>query len=189
MKKIIQIVAAIAVVSSITGCATPYMIDRGRDAADILTVVGEQGIGVSAQAGPFLTGLGVFNDSHGLRSGRLGECKASEFELLVLGMKSWHLQGPPPRRKDFGAMQFMGLGIITDHWLVGNKPLAPMTGNFEVAAGVGIGLRLGFNVTELIDFFLGWFGVDVLGDDCETRNTKEKSNQSAKATQKPGAPQ
>ncbi len=36
---------------------------------------------------------------------------------------------------------------------------------FEVAAGLLGGVRLGFNPGELLDFLLGFFGADLYGDD------------------------
>jgi len=52
----------------------------------------------------------------------------------------------------------------------------------EVAAGVIVGVRIGFNPGELLDFIFGWFGIDIYNDDSESRNLKEKSNQAFKAT-------
>ena len=38
--------------------------------------------------------------------------------------------------------------------------------SFQAGAFVGIvGARLGFNVAEFGEFILGWFGLDILGDD------------------------
>lgn len=72
MKKIIQIVVAVAVIASMTGCATPYMTDRGRDAADIFTIVVGNGVGITARTGPVHAGLFYGEDQIGLRSGEFG---------------------------------------------------------------------------------------------------------------------
>lgn len=44
--------------------------------------------------------------------------------------------------------------------------------DIEVQVACGIGLRAGFNPGELLDFFLGWFGVDPFNDDLERRKQK-----------------
>ncbi len=42
---------------------------------------------------------------------------------------------------------------------------APLNAQIEVAGGLGLMARLGFNPLELVDFFVGWFGPDICGDD------------------------
>ncbi len=44
-------------------------------------------------------------------------------------------------------------------------PFLPTWTHIEVAAALGVGFRLGFNPGELLDFLLGFFGVDLYGDD------------------------
>ena len=48
-----------------------------------------------------------------------------------------------------------------------------ITLQFEVAAGLGGTVRLGFNPGEFIDFICGWFTIDIYGDDIETAKEKE----------------
>ena len=48
----------------------------------------------------------------------------------------------------------------------------------EVTAGAGPSVRVGFNPGELVDFLVGWFGVDLYNDDIasaahKNRQTKE----------------
>ena len=45
-----------------------------------------------------------------------------------------------------------------DHW-------SPDWTHLEIAAALGVGVRLGFNPGELLDFLLGFFGADLYGDD------------------------
>lgn len=44
----------------------------------------------------------------------------------------------------------------------------------EILAGIGGGIRLGFNIGELVDFLLGWTTIDIYGDDIEEQATVEK---------------
>jgi len=47
---------------------------------------------------------------------------------------------------------------------------------FGVEAGVFLGVvgtRLGFNVAEFSEFLLGWFGLDILGDDVPSREKEQ----------------
>ena len=57
----------------LTGCASTggYLIDRGRDAADIVTITAGGGVGGKARVGPFQTGLLLDMSSIGLRGGSL----------------------------------------------------------------------------------------------------------------------
>lgn len=72
MEKVIQQVVAMVVVAIMTGCATPYMTDRGRDAADIFTVAVGNGAGITARMGPVHAGLFYGKDQIGLRAGEFG---------------------------------------------------------------------------------------------------------------------
>ena len=56
------------------------------------------------------------------------------------------------------------------------------TTQIEAVAALGLGIRLGFNPAELLDFILGWTTLDIVNDDLEARKLKEESN---KATGKP----
>jgi hypothetical protein len=73
MKRIIQIIAAMAVIISMTGCVTPYLTDRVYDAADVFTVAVSGGGGAKARVGPVHTGLIIDIGSYGIRSGEFGE--------------------------------------------------------------------------------------------------------------------
>ena len=45
------------------------------------------------------------------------------------------------------------------------RPHLPSWTHLEAAAALGVGVRLGFNPGELLDFLLGFFGADLYGDD------------------------
>ena len=51
-----------------------------------------------------------------------------------------------------------GQAAPEDHW-------SPDWTHLEIAAALGVGVRLGFNPGELLDFLLGFFGADLYGDD------------------------
>lgn len=51
-----------------------------------------------------------------------------------------------------------GRAAPKDHW-------SPDWTHLEIAAALGVGVRLGFNPGELLDFLLGFFGADLYGDD------------------------
>lgn len=72
MKKIIQIVVAVVVIASMTGCASTnaYLADRGRDAADVLTCTIGLGIGAKVRVGPIQTGWLKNADLVGVRGGQ-----------------------------------------------------------------------------------------------------------------------
>jgi len=54
----------------------------------------------------------------------------------------------------------------------------------DLVVAVGYGVRVGFNPGELLDFALGWVGIDIYGDDLESRALKyrkEKARQQAES--------
>ena len=67
--KSLHLVVALILAASSFGCANSYFIDRGRDAADILTLTAGVGFGVRARVGPLHTGLILNYDVAGLRGG------------------------------------------------------------------------------------------------------------------------
>ena len=55
------------------------------------------------------------------------------------------------------------------------RPHLPSWTHLEAAAALGVGVRLGFNPGELLDFLLGFFGVDLYGDDVAGLPPDEKT--------------
>jgi len=169
----------------LSGCASPkaYFLDRGRDAMDIFTLTGGTGLGAKAQCGPIHAGLFGEHDAAGLRGGEL---------FVSQGADLWEYLGPDPGDLDATviAVQFSPLGtdrgkdyyaISSSHPKKGRPNFLPFivlpdtegdTASFyafftqiEVGAGVVVAVRAGFNPGELVDFVLGWFTVDIYGDD------------------------
>jgi hypothetical protein len=184
MKHTLQLIAILALATISTGCATPYMVDRGRDAADIFTASYGIGAGAKARVGPLQTGLFVNRDIGGLRGGIVrarwepprNESFAAREEIYVV----WGADIFDPdidlvdkRNKVVGDVQ---LGPIAYPFYIdwfGNTPRRPQSfTQIEAAVGLGPTLRLGFNPGELLDFILGWFHIDIYNDDIE----RKKSN-------------
>jgi len=71
MKNCCQIMLVIVAATCLAGCASPraYLVDRGRDATDILTLAVGRGIGAKARIGFVQTGLLYNRDFAGFRSG------------------------------------------------------------------------------------------------------------------------
>jgi len=182
-----------------SGCSPRgYFGDRWADAKDIFTVSVGTGGGAKAQVGPFRAGLFINSDiaglragecfyvpgSFGLRSGSNGTgnyCSDLDCVFLILAMESFgpeykHLETLPEnagalmreRKKSLGdGSVFPYAGILVP---LNYEDIPPYSyTQLEVAAGVGGTLRLGFNPGELLDFVLGWFGIDIYGDDLEAR--------------------
>jgi len=167
-----------------SGCATPYIIDRGRDVADIFTATIGAGIGIKARIGPVQTGLIAQSDTYGLRGGTIpDQCRNGDYDmfpptfdmnLLYYGFESYQPEGSiaGQRNKDF----FAGMWFPFVY-----KPASPSNNysyysQVEVVVALGPSIRLGFNPGELLDFFLGIGAVDIYDDDSESKKMKEESN-------------
>lgn len=161
-----------------TSCATPYWRHRARDAADIVTLTAGLGGGAKARVGPFQAGLVYHNDGVGLRNGvaftaeptwKLDPDSEGGGEVMVLyfgGEGSNHGDVVERRGKEFTTISMF---VPTGWWETQSLSEVPShyLGQIEVTAGAGLGVRLGFNPFELVDFLLGWTGVDVMGDDVD----------------------
>lgn len=165
-----------------SGCASSgYFTDRGRDAADIVTATLGTGTGAKARAGPIQPAIFKNSDLVGLRSGTL----FLEGNGLVYN-DELYLPYPVGRRKgkwpvSFGDEKFsLGLDTVAarrkkDVFAESLFPCVTIAmpasyyTQIEVGGGLGLTLRFGFNAGELLDFVLGWAGIDFFDDDIETR--------------------
>ncbi|MBW7907400.1 MAG: hypothetical protein H3C50_00545 [Kiritimatiellae bacterium] len=186
MKRILKAIALMTVAASVTGCASPraYLTDRGRDLADIVAIGAGMGGGAKVRVGPIQTGLFADVQMAALRGGQFpcgndAYILPSNFDLeaLFTGVESFDPKfgrsTAKQRRKSFTAeghnIPFI---MIVDH------PGSPSYyTQIEVAGGLLLNVRLGFNPVELLDFLLGWVAVDIFDDDIEIRKANE-SNQS-----------
>ncbi len=197
MKKIacLWVICAVAVMGS--GCASVgYFKDRAQDAADIFTLTVGMGLGVKARVGPVRTGLLLSHaDVMGLRGGEFFYYPNVDTEF---GIESY-LPAPLPHL--LNAVDYSWWGSVeieiwvgehdrrkkvwiyndSDHWtslflantervgVWGVEP--PYYAQIEVVVGLIPSVRAGFNPGELLDFFLGWFGIDIYSDDIAAGHT------------------
>ncbi len=189
MEGVLVVLAITATTLLIGGCAAPsvrdkdlfqayvqpsYLADRRFDALDVVTatvegpVIGAAVIASPAKIGlmtswhPTLEGKGGVGiglgtesrlDGFGLRSGQVGTYEQAE---SILGA-AWDT---PPRYRDLTRADIRGK---TGKYGVKDNP--SQYARVGVAAGLGIGFRLELNFGELLDFVLGFFGIDPMNDD------------------------
>jgi len=161
----------------VTGCATHWTLaDRGQDAMDIFTA--SVGVGAAAQVkvGPIPLGLVQNADMAGIRNGdwfvresvpAVPEENNNTAVLTAMGVASMPAGGPPVGL--FRAMEYSDGFAFTEKQNLRHKdddsPTSAATYQLEVVAGVVGTVRLGFNPGELLDFILGWGGIDIFHDD------------------------
>lgn len=199
MKKLIQIAVLLPLAILVTGCASPYMLDRGRDAADIFTGTIGKGAGVKARLGIIGTGLFVNRDIAGLRGGTRFRIKhATKWDPHVTQFKPYardytsiipDLSSMVPffvddqffleadtelRHKDYSAVGILPLISWVEYPSGSAATVWPYNTQMEAAIGLGGTLRLGFNPGELLDFILGWGTIDIYNDDLEKRAEVEQ---------------
>lgn len=195
MKIMIQICVIGGIAALATGCASSgIMADRRQDAADIFNCSLGFGLGAAARVGPAKTGLIAQGDIAGHRGGQ--PCSGNpmflgNFDAFFLGFGVERFSGYPDwvemkyRGKDFEA-EWAGPPIIgiAPLWRYSEKKHRGQLYQVDVTAALGLSLRLGFNPAEFLDFILGWWGVDILDDDMETKK-KAASNQTSDGIRQP----
>lgn len=185
----------------ITGCASSgYLADRGNDFLDIPTLTMSGGLGARTRVGPFHAGLNATVLDQGLRCGVLeanakGPCNPlTGYELLGIGHEGcWPSEvylGDEVRAKmksyftDESFIPFITPSLrvydpsttnqISDLSFY-NMISHPYATQVETQASFIVGLRIGFNIGELLDFILGWTTIDIYGDDFQSRKrTKDE---------------
>jgi hypothetical protein len=177
-----------------TGCASSgYLIDRGRDAADIFTVAFGVGAGAKARVGPITAGMFVNSDVAGLRGGEAfaltEDFARTPYEATVI------LPVPPifwedyvplfvtdefrasaqqgSRHKSYHGTSYVPLVAWVDDPSNASTRWAYNT-QIEVAGGLGLTVRLGFNPLELLDFIIGWTTLDILDDDIGVKGFRRR---------------
>lgn len=167
------------------GCASPGMwADRAYDAADVVTATVGLGSGGKVRAGPLQIALIKTSDIAGLRAGQWfvgGLDLLHNEELYVLpfplpGMRTQYWWVLP-----YGAEGFShGVGSRSrrrgkDIAAQSPFPCLVFSGDpafytqLELAVGLGVTGRIGVNPGELLDFLLGFSGVDIYHDDLSKR--------------------
>ena len=161
------------------GCRArrPYLIDRWRDASDIVTVAAGKGYGAKIRTGPVHVGAFFNRDRMGLRGGESHREWSSkkalpstfDFDMTFISGERFDPERfvrARNRHKCFVASGAMALsfskGIEGEDWSVGDASYYTQA---EVAAGLWWTLRLGINPGEALDFLLGWLRIDLFDDD------------------------
>jgi hypothetical protein len=206
MKLFVQIAAGVIFVATMTGCTSTkaYFVDRGRDAADILTVTAGTGVGASVRTGPVHCGLFYGRDRIGLRGGESRWVWTLKKSEPWQGPELWAMMIDPllvyPAPDDInltgfdifqgeretntisrmrgkwyeveGVCPFVMMPVTNNYAFTGSQYPHSYLTQIELSAGLGITLRLGFNPGELLDFLLGWFGIDIFADDIEMKKLR-----------------
>lgn len=175
------------------GCSRTYRMNRLRDLADCVTLTWGLGVGAMVMIGPINTGLGMQWDVAGFRDGEstTGENSASVNALFIsyqeVRKNVFGRNNLPTRTADY----YMPKEHMKNQWdklikngatfynrypLIAQMEMAPAVGpayharqyytQIEVCAGlIYSGFRVGVNPGELVDFLLGFSGIDIYGDD------------------------
>ena len=160
---------AIGSVLMLTGCR--YWDARGRDSLDIVTCSVGAGFGAKGRVGPVNAGLGFYAPVYGVESGQAGKINGgmcsgnTDAQILFFGAQS----STQAYELNYRNKAYVAENIIipfSGDIYTGKNP-AYWT-QIEVYAGVFGGLRVGLNPGELIDFILGFTGIDIYGDDAPT---------------------
>jgi len=165
-----------------SGYATPYMINRGRDAADIFTATVGMGYGAKARIGPIHAGAFAGVDAAGLRGGELklwsiNGCEGMglmSIEGTIFSLEIFQYVDQGDRGKDYLAEGFPLISVVEkaeSH----RAFVHPYYTQIEVAGGVLGTARLGVNPGELVDFILGWAIIDIFNDDIENQDKIEQT--------------
>lgn len=135
----------VAVVIGGSGCAStrPYLVDRGRDAADVFTATVGFGLGAKARVGPVQVGLLGSGMGHGLRGGEFvrpyEECLMTiDIQGIYMGVESFQ-SALLDRRKRFVSMGALGISLL-------RECRAPYYyTQIEAVVALGVAIRLGLN--------------------------------------------
>ncbi len=157
------------------GCA--YLHDRGRDACDMVTLAVEaKTLNASVQISKGVCGFGLAHGpGAGLRSGAWGLYESGEINIVLGGFKSL-----VPSEAD----RARGKGYDYSYsWIPWEHEQENFFGTYEpggwfnaaqveIAAGLGVGARVGVNLAEILDFLLGWTTLDLCQDDVQSMNRR-----------------
>lgn len=165
------------------GCATSgYLANRGHDAADIFTLTAGKGFGGAIKFGPVHAGILSLSDNVGLKAGEFNNVWDDDYEWAswvdplfglptgdgwLTGGECFHGLNDTSRfrRKYFNAKGCCPFVMLPYGDYEHNKYPAYFFSQIDVAVGLGLSVRAGFNPGELFDFLLGWAGVDIYNDD------------------------
>lgn len=161
----------LSVVALTGGCAsTGYFADRAHDLGDVATFTLGDGIGARAVVGPlYVNSLIHFQEDRiGWQNGGpilLGDENVNRDHGSWFGFgQEWrHFSAlQKERKKDYE----MGIADKIPFFMrfEDGRAVSRLT-QLEVAAAVVLGVRVGVNPPELLDFILGWVSIDITKDD------------------------
>lgn len=191
--QLVHLAAVCWIANCITGCvgARAYFVDRGRDAADVLTASIGTGGGALMRVGPVHAGVLVDLGDGFLRGGEFAPflSRSAQIHTTVVPFPSvWRGERQYPvfglegyegwgngllRSKGFEAVSklpFVTTGLRASSSSVG-YPYYYYT-QVEAVLAVGLSIRLGVNFGELLDFVLGWVTIDIFADDLEAERRR-----------------
>ena len=155
-----------------TGCAG-YLKDRLKDASEMLDASVGISVGVDAnvRATKILqAGFGSYSgDWVGLKEGTPAHWREMRAEMGISPFYYHELQRKSPILVDIRHPQFGEAGYaayLNDFHSLTDRSFFELGITFNLIA---IGGDLALDGAEVIDFLSGWFGLDVLGDDCHSR--------------------
>jgi hypothetical protein len=159
--------------ATLAGCATPYMVDRKRDAADIFTAAVGTGVGVKARVGPVAPGIIMHANYAGLQGGdafwgfgRYPGFHGSDGNLLLMGGEQGNRSDVCLTRNKCHEAWYLFSLASPFSWECNPPRYGPAYfTQIEVVVGLGGSVKLGFNPGELLDFLLGWTTLDIFHDD------------------------
>jgi hypothetical protein len=153
------------------GCAGRWLVDRGRDLQDVITVQAGLGLGAKARLSCLQTGFLFDLPLAGLKGGGWGwypddgdDGNVFDVQLVLLGFE-FHVPATtlPARAKGYEAYPVLPFVQLPRQSHAGGA-LCYYT-QLEVALGAGPSLRLGVNPGEVVDLLAGLVGLDPYGDD------------------------
>ncbi|UDQ98341.1 hypothetical protein AAEX28_15355 [Lentisphaerota bacterium WC36G] len=165
MKRFLDIFVMLFMIALFPGCMSinendsDYTVDRKRDFNDIFTY--GIGAGIKGQAGPFYAVIPVFETLRGNK-----KVQANFYsEKCVYNPIAW------ARNK-----QYQSTGMFFYYPTADNQFVTSYYTQFEIGVGFILPLipYLGFNPGELLDWGLGYWGIDIYDDDIGLAPTFEE---------------
>ncbi len=176
------LIICLAAVLPFSGCS--YSLHRGRDAVDMITMTLVGGMGITAQIGPVVNGIGANDSLRGIEDGIAYQGRGSSEWALILAsgkgnlgdLSEWAVSSG--KRRGIGNREIVSKrhkSYETDRTfgIFGSKsPKSMLEGahfwtKIEIAVSLGVGIKLGTNPGEILDFILGFTTLDVYGDDVD----------------------
>jgi len=170
LRRLVALLCVLAGAAGQSGCAITYLRNRGQDALDMfdigVTFTAKPQFGLYANC-PFTVPIGgakVDGYYAGIGGGRVGivEHHQDAVGLIVTGHEKVTWGSPDSEGGESGGDYKVGLlGFNTD---AEGKPVYRPQCTHYLHLGF-IGLTANINYKDIPDFFLGWFGLDIVGDD------------------------